>query len=78
MISPGRFLSAEKLAFTKLLPKPFSSLPPVNGTSVEMKPSAWGKQRKKISQDFQRAKAQIECQKECKECITFINNWKFT
>lgn len=38
VISPGRFFSVEKLAFTKLLPKPFSSLPLVNGTLEEMKP----------------------------------------
>lgn len=45
LISPGRILSVEKLAFTKLLPKPFCGLPPVNGTLVEIKPSAWEKQQ---------------------------------
>lgn len=43
LISPGRFLSVEKPALTKLLPKPFSSLPPVIGTLVEIKPSAMSK-----------------------------------
>lgn len=45
VISPGRFLLVEKLAFTKVLPKPFSALPTVNGTLVEIKPSGWTKQQ---------------------------------
>lgn len=40
---PGEILSVEKLAFTKLLAKPFGGQPLANGTLVEIKLSAEGK-----------------------------------
>lgn len=40
---PREIFPVEKLVFTKLLPMPFSGLPLVNGTWVEIKSSAWGK-----------------------------------